>query len=105
MMQRILLVLAAAALLVAMMGVSAVPAMAQVDLNNDGIFEDDNGIFDDDDDDDDGDEIEDVDVEEAFFDGDDVCVLVVIEYEDGSTDVDDECVDVEEAFFFDGNFF
>ena len=96
MMQRILLVLAAA-LLVALVGASAVPAMAQVDSNNDGVFED-NGIFDEDEGDD-GDIIDDVDVEEAFFDGDDVCVRVVVEYEDGSVDVDDECVDVGEAFF------
>ncbi len=105
MLRRILLVLAAAALLVAMLGASAVPAMAQVDLDNEGIFDDDNGIFDDDDEDEDGDVIDDVDVEGAFFDGDDVCVLVVIEYEDGSVDVDEECVDVEDAFFFDRNFF
>lgn len=103
-MRRILLVLAAAALLVAMLGASAVPAMAQVDLDNDGIFDDDNGIFDDDDEDD-GDEIDDVDVEDAFFDGDDVCVLVVIEFEDGSTDVDEECVDIEDARFFDERVF
>ena len=95
-MKRILLVLTAAALLVAMMGASAVPAMAQVNLgNNDGVFDNDNGIFDDDDDD--GDEIDDVDVEEAFIDGDDVCVLVVTEFEDGSTDAGEECVDVEDA--------
>jgi hypothetical protein len=103
-MKRILFVLTAAALLVAMVGASAVPAMAQVNLdnnnNNAGVFDDDddNGIFDDDGDDD-GDEIDDVDVEEAFFDGDDVCVLVVTEFEDGSTDVDEECVDVGEASF------
>ena len=98
-MKRILFVLTAAALLMAMVGASAVPAMAQVNLdNNDGVFDDnDNGIFDDDEDDEDGDEIDDVDVEEAFIDGDDVCVTVVTEYEDGSTDVDEECVDVEDA--------
>ncbi len=101
-MRRILLVLAAAALLAAMLGASAVPAVAQVSLDNDGIFDDDNGIFDDEDD---GDEIDDVDVEEAFFDGDDVCVLVVIEFEDGSTDVDEECVDVEDAVFGEEDFF
>jgi len=78
----------------AMMVGMAAPAMANdlFDDDHDGIFDDDNGIFDDDEDD--GDEIDDVDVEGAFFDGDDVCVLVVIEYEDGSVDVDEECVDV-----------
>ena len=96
-MKRILFVLTAAALLVAMVGASAVPAMAQVNLDNNN--NNNAGIFDDDDDDD-GDEIDDVDVEEAFIDGDDVCVLVVTEFEDGSTDVDEECVDVEDASFF-----
>jgi hypothetical protein len=80
-----------------MVGASAVPAMAQVNLDNNN--NNNAGIFDDDDDDD-GDEIDDVDVEEAFIDGDDVCVLVVTEFEDGSTDVDEECVDVEDASFF-----
>jgi hypothetical protein len=101
--RRILFVLTAAALLVAMVGASAVPAMAQVNLdnnnnNNAGVFDDDNGTFGGGDDDE-GDEIDDVDVEEAFVDGDDVCVLVVTEFEDGSTDVDEECVDVGEASF------
>ena len=72
------MVLAVAALMAAMMVGMAAPAMA-------------NDLFDDDDDD--GDEIDDVDVEDAFFDGDDVCVLVVTEFEDGSTDVDEECVE------------
>ena len=98
-MKRILFVLTAAALLVDMVGASAVPAMAQVNLDNNN-NNNNAGIFDDDDDDDDGDEIDDVDVEEAFIDGDDVCVLVVTEFEDGSTDVDEECVDVEDASFF-----
>ena len=95
-MKRILFVLTAAALLVAMVGASAVPAMAQVNLDNNNNNNNNAGIFDDDDDDD-GDEIDDVDVEEAFIDGDDVCVLVVTEFEDGSTAVDEECVDVENA--------
>ncbi len=76
-----------------MVGASAVPAVAQVSLDNDGVF------------DDDGDEIDDVDVEDAFFDGDDVCVIVVTEFEDGSTDVDEECVDVEDAVFGEEDFF
>ena len=78
-MRRLLMASAVAALMAAMMVGMAAPAMA-------------NDLFDDDDDD--GDEIDDVDVEEAFFDGDDVCVLVVTEFEDGSVDVDEECVDV-----------
>jgi hypothetical protein len=44
-------------------------------------------------------------VEDAFFDGDDVCVLVIIEFEDGSTHVDAECVDIEDVRFFDGRVF
>ena len=97
-MRRILLLLAAAALLAAMVATSSVPAAAQVDLDGDGVSDDSSSIFDDEDnDEEDGDEIDDVDVEEAFIDGDDVCVTVVTEYEDGSTDVDEECVDVEDA--------
>jgi len=89
------------AMMAALLMMASVPAIAD-HLDDNGVFED-NGVFDDDDDD--GDEIEDVDVEDAFFDGDDVCVLVVTEFEDDSTDVDEECVDVEDAFFDEEDFF
>jgi len=98
-MRRIAWVLVAAALLAAMMGSFALPAMADVDFDNDGIFDHDDGIFGDegifgDDDNDDGDDINDVDVGPAFLRGDDICVVVVIEFEDGTTDTDVECEDV-----------
>ena len=98
-MRRIAWVLVAAALLTAMLGSSALPAAADVDFEHDGIFDDDDGIFGEegifgDDDDDDGDDIDDVDVEGPFLRGDDVCVVVVIEFEDGTTDTDVECEDV-----------
>jgi hypothetical protein len=77
--RRILLLLAAAALLAAMVATSSVPAAAQADLDGDGVG-DDSSIFDEEDndeegifdDDEDGDEIDNVDVEDAFIDGDDM---------------------------------
>ncbi len=40
-----------------------------------------------------------MDVSDAYFSGDDVCVLVEIEYEDGSTEFEEECVDIEDAIW------
>ena len=100
-MRRILLVLTTAALLAAMVAASTTPAFADIDgLDNESIFNNDNnhdGIFDEDDEDnDDGDEIDDVEVGDAFLDDSDICVPVVIEFEDDSTDTDTECEDVED---------
>jgi len=98
--RRILLVLAAAALLVAMLVASAVPAMAQVDLDGDGLL-DDSSIFgngNDDEEDDGGDELDDVDVGDTFLDGNDICVPVEITFEDGSTEEDEECMNASEFF-------
>ena len=103
-MRRILLVLTTAALLAAMVAASTTPAFADIDgLDNESIFNNDNdhdGIFDEDDEDnddeDDGDEIDDVEVGDAFLDDGDICVPVVIEFEDGSTDTDIECEDAED---------
>ncbi len=109
--KRIMLILTVSAMLAALV-VTAAPAMAShSDSDSGSVFSDDRDFGDEDDfgddedfDDEDGDEIDDVDVEDAFFDGDDVCVLVVTEFEDGSTDVDEECVDIEDAFFDDEDF-
>src|SRR5215212_9978543 len=95
-----------------MVAASTTPAFADIDgLDNESIFNNDNdhdsifddnddGIFDDDDedndDDDDGDEIDDVEVGDAFLDDGDICVPVVIEFEDDSTDTDTECEDAED---------
>ena len=101
-MRRVPLVLAAAALLVAMLAASAAPAMAQVDLDGDGLL-DDSSIFgdgnddDDDEEEDDGDELDDVDAGEAFLDGSDICVLVVTTFEDGSTDEDEACTNASDS--------
>src|SRR5215212_7486101 len=80
-----------AALLAAMVAASATTAVADIDgSDNESIFDNDNdddGIFD---------EIDDVDVGDAFFADGDICVPVVIEFEDGSTDTDTECEDVDD---------
>jgi hypothetical protein len=86
------LVLAAAALSGAMLVASAVPAMGEVDLDGDGVL-DDISIFGDghDAEDADGYELDDVEVGDAFLDGNDICVPVVTTFEDGSTDEDEAC--------------
>ena len=100
-MRRVLLVLATAASLVAMFVASAVPAMAQVDLDGDGVL-DDSSFFGDENDaeeDDDGDdEVDDVEVGDPFLDGNEVCIPVVTTFEDGSTDEDEDCWNASEFF-------
>jgi hypothetical protein len=103
--RRILLVLGTAALLAAMVAASAVPAVAQVDLDGDGVVDDSSSssIFEDDvnegeEEEEDGDAIDDVDVGDAFLDGTYICVPVVITYEDGSTDEEDVCANASEFF-------
>jgi hypothetical protein len=87
-----------------MVAASAIPAVADIEdfdqnsiLDDNDSNDDDNDSFEDDDGDeeDNGDEIANVDVGEAFFDSGEVCVPVVIEFEDGSTDVDEQCEDVD----------
>jgi hypothetical protein len=75
-----------------MLVASAVPAMGEVDLDGDGVL-DDISIFGDgnDDEDADGYELDDVEVGDAFLDGNDICVPVVTTFEDGSTDEDEAC--------------
>jgi hypothetical protein len=100
------LLLATAALLAAMVATSSVPAAAQVDIDGDGVADDSSSIFDgedndeegilDDDEEEDGDEISDVEVGDAFVDGNNICVPVLITYDDGSTDEYDECTDASE---------
>jgi hypothetical protein len=113
--RRVLLALATAALLVAMFVASAVPAMAQVDLDGDGVlddssfFGDDNDALDDssffgddndaeEEDDDGGDEVDDVEVGDPFLDGNEVCIPVVTTFKDGSTDEDKDCWNASEFF-------
>ncbi len=98
-MRRILLVLAAAALLAAMVTAFSVPAVAQVDLQGDGIF-DDNSIFDDQENDaeEDGDKINHLEVGDTFLDGDEICVPVLLTFVDGSTDDVEECVDASDLW-------
>ncbi len=81
------------------MAASAVPAVAQVDLDGDGVV-DDSSIFDvnNEGEDADGDIIDDVDVGAAFLDGTYICVPVLITYEDGSTDEEDACANASEFF-------
>jgi hypothetical protein len=95
--RRILLVLAAAALLAAMVTAFSVPAVAQVGPEGDGIF-DDSSIFDDEENDaeEDGDEINHLEVGDAFLDDDEICVPVLLTFVDGSTDDVEECVDASE---------
>ena len=96
-MRRILLVLAAAALLAAMVTAFSVPAVAQVGLQGHGIF-DDSSIFDDEENDaeEDGDEVNNVEVGNAFLDGDDICLPMLITFVDGSTDEVEKCVGASE---------
>jgi hypothetical protein len=95
-----LLVLTTAALLAAMVAASATSAVADIDGSDDsGISEEndnDSSTFEDEDEDD---GIDDVAVGDAFIDGDDICVPVVITYEDGSTSEDEECAGAEDASF------
>ena len=98
-MRRILLVLAAAALLAAMVTAFSVPAVAQAGLQGDGIF-DDSSIFDDEENDaeEDGDKINHLEVGDTFLDGDDICVPVLLTFVDGSTDDVAECVDASDLW-------
>ena len=99
-MRRILLVLAAAALLAAMVTVFSVPAVAQVGPQGDGIF-DGSSIFDDEKNDaeEDGDEkINHLEVGDTFLDGDEICVPVLLTFVDGSTDDVEECVDASDLW-------
>jgi hypothetical protein len=95
--RRILLVLAAAALLAAMVTAFSVPAVAQVGPEGDGIL-DDSSIFDDEENDaeEDGDEINHLEVGDVFLDDDEICVPVLLTFVDGSTDDVEECVDASE---------
>jgi hypothetical protein len=97
--RRILLVLAAAALLVTMLVASAGPVTAEVDLDGDDVL-DDISIFGDGNDDEEGDsdELDDVEVGDAFLDGNDICVPVVTTFEDGSTEEDEACTNASESF-------
>ena len=98
-MRRILLVLAAVALLAAMVTAFSVPAVAQVGLQGDGIF-DDSSIFDDQENDaeEDGDKINHLEVGDTFLDGDEICVPVLLTFVDGSTDDVEECVDASDLW-------
>ena len=99
-MRRILLVLAAAALLAAMVTVFSVPAVAQVGPQGDDIF-DGSSFFDDEKNDaeEDGDEkINHLEVGDTFLDGDEICVPVLLTFVDGSTDDVEECVDASDLW-------
>jgi hypothetical protein len=94
------LVLAASALWAAMLVAYAVPATAEVDIDGDGVL-DDISVFgdgNDEEEEDDGDEVDDVEVGDAFLDGDDICIPVVTTFEDGSTDEDEACMNASEFF-------
>jgi hypothetical protein len=83
-----------------MLAASAVSAaMGEVDLDGDGLL-DAISIFGDgnDDEEGDGDELDDVDVGDAFLDGNDICVPVVTTFEDGSKDEDEACTNASEFF-------
>ena len=86
-MRRILLVLTTVALLA---------VFEDIHEDND-LFDNDDEDIEDEEDEDEGDEIDDIDVEDAFIDDGDICVPVVITFEDGSTDTDIECEDVEDV--------
>jgi len=75
----------------------SVPAVAQVGLQGHGIF-DDSSIFDDEENDaeEDGDEVNNVEVGNAFLDGDDICLPMLITFVDGSTDEVEKCVGASE---------
>jgi hypothetical protein len=97
-MRRIKTVLGVVAVMAAMLVAFAAPAIAD-DFGRDCFPFCDNDRHDDDHDgDDEGDEDVDVDVEGPFLVGDEACVFVVTEEEEGNgdedVDVDEECVNL-----------
>jgi hypothetical protein len=98
-MRRIKLVCAVVALLAILVTMGAAPVLAD-DIDHDCFPFCDNDRHDNDrhDDDHDGDEDVDVDVEGPFLVGDEACVFVVTEEEEGNgdedVDVDEECVNL-----------
>ena len=105
-MKRIIFVLTVGTVVATLIATAAAPAMADddfsvlddefgilgdnfgVDLNNDG-----------EDEEDEGDIVDDVDVSDPFLVGDDVCVDVVVTFEDGSTETDQQCEELEDLLF------
>jgi hypothetical protein len=82
-----------------MLVASAGPVTAEVDLDGDDVL-DDISIFGDGNDDEEGDsdDLDDVDVGDAFLDGNHICVPVVTTFEDGSTEEDEACTNASEFF-------
>ena len=96
-MKRIIFVLTVGTIVATLLATAAAPAMADDDFSvlNDafGFDFNDNVVVDE------GDLVDDVDVSDPFVVDDEVCADVVVTFEDGSTDTDRECEDLEDLFF------
>ena len=105
-MKRIIFALTVGTMVATLLATAAAPALADDDFR---VLEDDFGIVDDvfgvdfnddeEDDEDEGDVVDDVEVSDPFLVGDDVCVDVVVTFEDGSTETDQQCEELEDLLF------